>query len=401
VATAVRNKQVVIGVCLIMYLLTGVLKSHAQTGAINLQKTVVLPANTIQLDSLLHLINRQAGVKFSINTRKIPASRPIRIKKQQQTVAGILQEIKQATGVYYAVLGDHIILLDNPPKRSVLLNKNRPGKKEVVKKQSQPPVTHQRQILPPKHTAERKPTSFVPAPQVTSLDPELASPLVNNDTAKTQPVTAQKQDTAIIRQLVHKRPGTANNLPVIANKSSSEERSFNGNLLVKGALPVDDVFYFGAAIQAGKPWLYGIASWNTNFKLSGFRYGAGTSISLSDDWKLHLQLTTGNLTSNFDTVGDRWQFKTQLHRAAVMGEVKCMKWFTIQFGPVLHFMKLTYSINDEKNAPGLSQPQVDQKFNLIKPIYTISDTYSVNDAQSKKIWIGFQVGICYDFLNSR
>src|SRR5437870_4848560 len=102
-----------------MYLLTGVLKSHAQTGAINLQKTVVLPVNTMQLDSLLHLINRQAGVKFSINTRKIPASRPIRIKKQQQTVAGILKEIKQATGVYYTVLGDHIILLDNPPKRSV------------------------------------------------------------------------------------------------------------------------------------------------------------------------------------------------------------------------------------------------------------------------------------------
>ncbi|HEY8894041.1 MAG TPA: hypothetical protein VIM79_04480, partial [Niastella sp.] len=224
---------------------------------------------------------------------------------------------------------------------------------------------------------------------------------VNNDTAKTQPVPAQKQDTVIPRPPVRKPSAGANNQPVIADKSKSEERSFNGNLLVKGALSADDVFYSGATIQAGKPWLYAIASWNTNFKLSGFRYGAGTSISLSDEWKLHLQLTTGNLTSNFDTVGDRWQFKTQLHRASIIGEVNCTKRFTIQFGPVLHLMKLTYSINDVKNAPGLSKAQVDQKFDLIKPIYTFSDTYTVNTAQSKKIWVGFQVGIYYNFLHSR
>src|SRR5690348_8843553 len=91
-----------------------VIKGSAQT-AINLRKTILVPANAIQLDSLLNLIKKQAGAKFSINTRKFPAGKYIRIKAHKQTIGSLLQEIKSNTGVYYAILGDHIILLDNPP----------------------------------------------------------------------------------------------------------------------------------------------------------------------------------------------------------------------------------------------------------------------------------------------
>src|SRR5690348_1669338 len=124
-----------------------VMKGNGQA-TVNLQKTVVIPANVMQLDSLLHLIHRQAGIKFSINTRKISPSRHIPLKKQRQTIAEVLQEIKQATGVYYAVLSDHIILLDNPPKRAVPQNKIPTGKKTVVKKNNpKRPVIHQQHIL--------------------------------------------------------------------------------------------------------------------------------------------------------------------------------------------------------------------------------------------------------------
>src|SRR5687768_4600770 len=101
---------------MIICLVTTGIAGSAQQGAINLQRTVEIPANAIQLDSLLHLIKRQSGVKFSINTRKIRPTKIIRLKKYRQPIAGVLQEIKQNTGVYYAVLGDHIILLDNPPR---------------------------------------------------------------------------------------------------------------------------------------------------------------------------------------------------------------------------------------------------------------------------------------------
>lgn len=377
------NKKAAIFIWLVIGLMATVIKGNGQA-TVNLQKTVVIPANTMQLDSLLHLINRQAGIKFSINTRKIPPSRSIPLKKQKQTIAGVLQQIKQATGVYYAVLGDHIILLDNPPKRAVPQNKKPTVKKAVVKKNNPPP-------------SKSQPSALVRVqPPVITVDHP-----INSDTIKAPPVVTQKPDILPTKPPVRKPSVAVNNQPATTNRNSSEERSFAGNLLVKGAMQGDDVFYFGAVLQAGKPWLYAIASWNTNFKLSGFRYGAGTSITLSDEWKLHLQLTTGHLTSNFDTANQRWQFKTQLHRAAIVGEVKFMQSFTVQFGPVFNLMKLTYSVNDVKKAPGLSQPQVDQKFTLIKPIYTLSNNYSLNAAQSNKVWLGLQVGIYYNFINPR
>jgi len=196
-AVACNNKisfRIYLVICLTAIVVTG-----SGQGTLNLQKTVVLPANVLRLDSLLHLINRQAGIKFSINTRKIPASRPIRLKNQQQTIAGILQEIKKATGVYYAVLGDHIILLDNPPKRPVPKNKNPQGNKTVVKKNTlKSPAAHQQQLLPPKHTAKSKPSFTAPAP-----------PPVSTDTLKTQPAPVQQQDTAATRPPVGARRGGA------------------------------------------------------------------------------------------------------------------------------------------------------------------------------------------------
>ena len=92
-----------------------ILMNVSGQSAINLQKKISITANTIQLDSLLRVITRQSGAKFSINTRKFPASKSIAIKDHSPTIAKLLLIIKQTTGVYFATLGDHIILLDNPP----------------------------------------------------------------------------------------------------------------------------------------------------------------------------------------------------------------------------------------------------------------------------------------------
>jgi hypothetical protein len=142
--------------------------------------------------------------------------------------------------------------------------------------------------------------------------------------------------------------------------------------------------------------VYGIASWSTNFKISGFRYGLGGAIPLGDQWKLHLQVTTGNLSSTFDTAGQRWEFKTQLHRAGCIAEAKLSPRLSVQFGPVFNLMKLTFYRAGKKEAPGLSSTHIDNKFNLLQPVYTITDNFSANRAQSTKTWIGFQVGLFFD-----
>jgi hypothetical protein len=403
VAAVVRNKRIPICISLIICLVMG-LNGSAQT-AINLQKTITIPVNAIQLDSLLNLITKQAGVKFSVNTRKFPAGKYIRITTHKQTIAGIMQEIKQRTGVYYAVLGDHIILLDNPP----------PANKKTTNAAN---ATHTVQAprLPVRSALPRK----QPVPLKKHTTGQAQPPVAGNANKK----VPSKADTAVVLPVplktttdsgYHKSAGSdsAKTIPAMPAKkgplkggftinqstpptTSKEKSAFANNLLLKGGLSADDVFYCNPTIQLGIPYVYGIAAWSTNFNLSGFRYGLGGAVPLSDRWKLHLQLTTGNLSSAFDTTGRRWEFRTRLHRAACIAEANLSSRVSIQFGPVFNLMKLTFYRAGEKVAPGLPTDQVDKKFNLLQPIYTISDNYSMNRAQSTKTWIGFQVGIFYD-----
>ncbi|OQP64851.1 hypothetical protein A3860_19035 [Niastella vici] len=389
-----------------------VIKGSAQT-AVNLHKMILVPANAIQLDSLLNLINKQAGVKFSINTRKFPAGKYIRIKANKQTIGGLLQEIKANTGVYYAILGDHIILLDNPPpaKRKAtnvvntthtVLAPHLPAAPSVSQKQPVPPNKNSSiKHIPPDtnpHISNQRPpagNATTPLPAVTAADAG-ANKNFSSDTIKTTvPIPASK-DSVKAQSPVGKKPAATINQVASRASSPTKERSIAGNMLIKAGLGADDVFYFNPTIQAGIKYVYALASFSSNFKISGFRYGLGGAIELNDQWNLQLQLTTGNLSSTFDTAGQKWEFKTQLHRAACIAEARIGNRISVQFGPVFNLMKLTFYQAGIKMAPGLPDYQIDKKFNLIKPIYTLSDNFSMNRAQSTKMWIGFQLGLFVD-----
>ena len=416
-AIVVRNKRVGNNIWLIIFLIALCKTGYGQQGSINLKKMVVVPSNAIPLDSLLHLIKRQTGVKFSINTRKIPPTKFIRIKNARQPIEGVLQEIKQNTGVYYAILGDHIILLDNPPpsrqkeksihpipvshsrpKPSASPNRiTRPIKKTVVTRaDSIPAVTILQDSLNKKTSSNSSPTPLVKILPQSIADSSLYRS-VAGDIVKTITADGPKKDIPIPQPPLRKRSGALTSQSMPASKNQTEKQPFINNLFVKAGIAADDIFYCSPTIQFGIPYVYGIASWNSNFTISGLRYGVGGSISLSDQWKLHLQLTTGNLSSKFDTIPQSWEFKTRLHRAALLAEATLGNRFTIQFGPIMNVMKWTFYRNGEKSSPGISTAHVDQKFNLIQPVYTISDNYSMNVSKSTKTWIGLQVCIFYNF----
>jgi hypothetical protein len=414
VAVVVHNKQIAIKISLIIFLMAMVINGSAQT-AINLHKTILVPANAIQLDSLLNLINKQGGVKFSINTRKFPAAKYIRIKAHKQTIGSLLQEIKATTGIYYAILGDHIILLDNPPpakrKTANVVNTTHtvqaprlPVAPSVPQKQPVPPnknarVKHSTAAITNPVSNKKIPagnnTIPLPAPPVTVVDSG-SNKNPGSDTIKTTPAIPASKDSVKALPSAPRRPSAANNQVTPRAFSNAKESTFANGMLIKGGLSADDIFYVNPTIQAGTKYVYALASWSSNFNLSGFRYGLGGAIALSDQWNLHLQLTTGNLSSTFDTASGKWEFKTQLHRAACIAEVQLGNRTSVQFGPVFNLMKLTFYRAGIKSAPGLPDEQMDAKFNLIKPIYTLSDNFSMNKAQSTKTWIGFQLGLFFD-----
>ena len=352
-------------------------------GAINLQKRISIPAHAIQLDSLLHVITRQSGAKFSINTRTFPASKSITIKDHTPTIGSLLQFIKHTTGVYYATLGDHIILLDNPPagKKNTTGSINKrptPASKNMVVK-SKPPA--------PVKKATRIDTLPAPAPTLPIVSPT--------------PDTTVKQPLLIDQPPARKKPTTTNNKPAPPANDEKERSGFLNDLFVKAGVSADDLFYGNVTIHIGHPYFYGIGSYSSNFNISGFRYGIGASVPLSDLWKLHLQVTTGNLSSKYDTMTIHWEYKTKLHRAGLIAETDLGKHFRLQFGPVFNLMKITFYRNGKKMAPGLPSEYIEKKFDLLKPVYTFTNTFSPNVANSTKSWVGLQISLFYNFNFSK
>jgi hypothetical protein len=422
VAIVVRNHKTTIGIAFIYFLIAAYIPCHGQQGAINLQKQVTISSNNIQLDSLLYFIKKQTGAKFSLNTRKLPASKLMRIKVRKQSIEGFLREIKQNTGVYYTVLGDHIILLDNPP----------PAAASTINTSQKTPSSQKQLPLRGKGTTAKtavpsKVTNNAPIKHTTNTIHERTSPLNNfsplpvNTTPSNTTILSHKisvGDTMPIASVIYLQKHFLSSKPVTAEpaanniKSSSSKRNkkewpaFTNNLFLKAGIATDDIFRLGPTIQAGLPNVYGIASWNTNFKVSGFRYGAGISIPLKEQWQLHFQFTTGNLPSSKDstkqdTVKRYWQAKTQLHRGALLAEASLGNRFTIQLGPVLNIMKLNFYLNGEQTRPGLSESSANKNFKLIDPVYTITNNYSPASPKSTKIWVGLQVSIFYNFLTKR
>lgn len=419
--TVVRSRTV-IATGFIIFLIIATIKGNAQQGRINLHKPVVVQKSYIQLDSLLRLITKQTGAKFSLNSRKFPATRSIHINQHKQTIEDLLQTIKRNTGVYYALLGDHIILLDNPPPKKKnsdpVTTKKKPNavpprlpaktstsqtglpsnKPTTVKpattiNKSQPPVT-------PANTVNKKTTTETETP-ADKNELTNSNSLINKagtDTLKNPAATLPVKDSTTNKPVVknHTTAGNSNNTASKKN-SAKERRSILSDLFVKPGFSADDVFYVNPTVHIGHPWLYGIASWSTNFKIHGFRYGAGSSIRFNEDWKLHLQFTTGIYSSSVsNTISMNWQFITNLHKAGIIAEKKLNDRFSIQFGPVLNSMRLTYYRNGEKTTPGITEESANKIFTLIRPVYTLSDNYSTQNIQSSKLWVGLQVSFFYN-----
>ena len=392
-ATVVRNKLSVFCIWLSAFLLLTITKSNAQRESINLQKTVVIATGPHQLDSLLHLINKQTGAKFSLNTKKFPASKKIYITNNKQSINSLLSAIKRSTGIYYAVLGDHIILLDNPPAENL-------SKPAVVK--TKPVHESHRQTIKKPANDQNRPDAVIITPRNTPIQ-------IHNtfDSTIVVPIVVPHGDSLISHFTNVKR------LSAHADKSSStgnsvkEKRSSEINLFVKGGLATDDVFYCSPTIQLGLPYFYGIASWNTNFNISELRYGIGFSIPVKEQWKLHLQASTGKLSSSpssfslFDSTSRRWKAKSALHMVALLAEANISNRFTIQFGPTVNIMRIDFYKDGKKTSPGITGDSAIKRFKLLRPVYTISNNYSASSSQATKIWIGLQVAIFYNLNLSK
>ncbi|MBO9730890.1 MAG: hypothetical protein J7623_19780 [Chitinophaga sp.] len=546
--------------------------SNAQQHRINLKQKIVVPASALRFDSLLSIVGRQTGARFSLNTSKFPPSRLIHLGKKVMPVGELLTTIQNDAGIYYTVLGGHIIFIDNPPHipHPAPAKKAAPAKAPSEKRPTEkladhklsatkpPPIQVWKDLQPlpviyiidtlaahptdtmylvrqhpdslrktdsvlvkqsnallqtdsvfvKQYPAAQKTDSvfavqyhagktidsvrfvqyhqaiqngslsgagtnryiprisfpswqFRPSIQLTwgrsgtdsvrhtpftialrdssnkqqpdKINETVARPVATKTnvqqqettTAQTSPNTStqqQKSNTAVPQQTA---ANTNTKPPIIKQHSGGSDRTswvkstwqniFDNpyqrparqgtggrtaqgpfSFLLNLGVSADEVYYANPTIQMGFPFLYGIVQGSTNFKLAQLRFGAGVSARISEDWRLHLQATTGSAQEQqFNIDSNRMlipgTMESRLTKISLLGEKQLGDHFRLQAGLVWNSQQLQYSV------PGktVNQTQMAYKeLNIIHAPYTLIN--SVSGERNNKAWIGIQVGIFYN-----
>ena len=340
---------------------------NGQPAIPSLHRNVDLPAGNLRFDLLLHLITQQTGIKFSLNTQKFRPSRIMHVRNGIQSVDELLSTIKSSTGIHYTFLGDHIIFIDKPP----------PNTAPAAKKGADPLSSH---VLTP--VLEDYSQIYLSRASFDSNKSYRSIPdrfhglsMVKKDLVRT--------DSNVVTR-------------------TTRRRSPSRPVFVAGAgLISDETFYINPSIRAGWPFLYGIVQWSTDLNVSGFRYGAGGSLGLSDKWRLGLMATTGVNSKTYPPILTGVPripliIRSSLQKAGLLAETTIGRNIQLQFGPVLNLLSTKYyNLLGVPTPPFLSESDANSQYRYIKPIYTLDDDYGQLKDQNTKIWIGFQAGLFY------
>lgn len=450
----------------------------AQTAKVNLHKEVNIPAADMQLDELLHLVSKQAGIRFSVNTRKFPGSTVIHVKKGRQPLSRLLGDLRASTGMGYRALESHIIFVDAP---APVVTKRTPATTVVQAKVTAParfvniPVSPllTRQAAPLSgSTLHKADTSCLTGPLLINTFPTfgagkpdtgrlilLTGPSLINVSSRLSPgktdtghlmlltepslintsstlrdtvsriikrdsvigispgfhlglrIPGNVRDTAATKPVIVSRPRksfaaallerlrSAGGYTPLASGTKNSGPLFSFKPYAAAGLVADESFYVNPTIQAGLPFLYVIGSWSTNFSFSMLRYGAGTSVRLSDNWRLHAQVTTGRMeAAGYDSLGFiPVTVKAQLHKLSLVAEKQIGYHWRLQFGAALNSLQTTYYRNGKQAPLTKEENEALASIKYFKPPYTISNNFSPDASRSNKLWIGFQAGIFYRF----
>lgn len=170
-------------------------KSSAQNQAsINLKKLIRLESKPIRFDSLVSTISKQAKVQFSFNTGKITPEKTFVMKPGEQTLEDVLVQIKSKTGIYYKIVGSHIILLDKRPEAGPVAQSKTPSNPAITRPKAPAKKT-------PAEQAAKKEASN-PAGGSNNTKPVEPSPIIDIEVSGSTvpaadylPVDPEKKDT--------------------------------------------------------------------------------------------------------------------------------------------------------------------------------------------------------------
>ena len=344
-----------------------------------------LPLHEMRLDSLSAYISRETGVVFSFNAAKIDPAQKLSMPRMPVTVSELLTHLRNRYQLSFTVTGNYVILRNESP-RQLLLPRQQPGSAAT-----KAPRTVANKLQP--HYAPRNKKAAV----------VIDSTQLPVQRIRLHEIYQLAPSAPVLLTATRIQPIATLSLPVTGSVAKIGLPKGSSRFFMATGIAADDAFYFSPGINAGFPWLYATGRWNTNFHVSGFSYGLGTSIRLSGQWRMCIDVTTGSLAKDYPAAADTLAnsnigVKGRLSRLELQAEKALNKRLCLRFGPVLNLLHTTYYLNGEKTAPEnmiFPRQEIENNYYLIKPIYTISNSYSDQSVSNNKIWIGFRAGLYF------
>ena len=429
--------------------------ANAQTVPPSLDKQVHVPAKEVNIITLGDLITAQTGFILSFNAQTIIAQKRLRLQHSSYSIRQLLSMIKEATSARYTIYREHVIFHRVTNNTVSTLNTNHTANTRVrqiklpATKLSGNIVHHRTSSLPEQTLNKTHLQSDGQADQQTAVPSSRSSN--NSDSTYQGIITADHTDS---------KTGTTTNMMSgtitggSMNKMASDSRpTYNRPYLlsyltpatiavpaIKPATPVflpvtsavqphkqpykhekpglfkpfvlagfgtDEIFYANLQAKAGLTLIYGIANWSSNFSVSGFRYGAGSSYPLRNGWLIQLEATTGKLAketsvrrnSDTATAGIPLDVRSRLQKISFFAQKSIAQHLSVYAGPVFNHLKSAYLLNNRQVSQAtITQTTVatEKDYSTVKPLYTLSNSAS-EEAENIKTWIGLRIGINYRF----
>ncbi len=356
---------------------------HAQEKVVSLKKEVMLKPRLVKLAFYIQQVSLQTGIIFSYNPKKINLQQNVILKNGMMKLPEVLNLLKEK-GFSIKLVDNYVILskaslnkngnnnvdkivsiqtsVRNEPENNLgkgaIINRNK--KKPMVESQSS--LNETGLIIKPNHTIDYQPIPISKGITSLSLDFSIKRPIVSNLTSS----SGMKQVTVPLK----KKPPYFINLGIL----------------------VDESTFCGVTSQIGTPSIYGTLSINTDFKVSQFRYGLGSSLKVAKNLRLHLTANRGSQQKSFTNELTTLQVasitaKNQLTRFGISAEFSLSKKMGLLVGPFFNYLEtnyfVTYNVANAYQAPYIS--------------YTLMNPYYSNGDSNIKTWLGFQASFIYKF----
>lgn len=438
----------------------------AQTVPHSLDKKVRVPAKEVNIIALGDLITAQTGLILSFNAQTIIAQKQLWLRQPSYSIHQLLSMIKEVTGAEYTIYREHVIfhriVIHSKAAQTAMVN--HPTKPTTT------PATNQEQqihtgVKQVKMMVNKISGSMIPhtsgQPMQTRTQKPLLSGSHTNELAAVQTARSSNESngidqginaadhttaaTGMTSKVISETPNGIANNPGTADSRLQYPLSYLTSqaitippvrparpalLQINSLMPkeqprhqyekpglfkpfaqagfaADEVLYVHLQAKAGITLAYGIVSWSSNFSVSGFRYGVGSSYPLKNGWLIQLEATTGKLSketlvrTNLDTATTRYPIRvdSRLRRISLFAQKSVAPHLSMYAGPVFNHLKSTYRFSTfptslESIKQGISASEKD--YSTIIPPYTLSSS-PPQQLENVKTWIGFQIGISYRF----